>query len=678
MADRIIFRHDTSANWQRVNPVLMQGEEGIEDDTKLRKLGDGINAWNDLDYIATENVKDGLGNSQTVAISQKAVTNNVGFNDYEEFSDAKEYHIGDVVIKDGYLKEFIADHPIGSWIGTDTKDISLNEIQDKKLAELSLKTDEKLEELDKKFEKQTSVSKHDFSISDEKGANIAVFNNGHIRTKNFDSETTAYNQGGRHEFSISDEEGNNLVAFNRGHIRTKEFNSENTSYEDLSGYDFAISDKKGNNVVVFDKGHIKTKKFNSEELNNRLANIESLISKIVLSNSLELSITWNKGIYLKEDGSVETTILEGGQVSDFIAYTDGMAIIGGLVKQAQNYILACLYDNNKNKIGAIYATKDIQEDDVTNTECWQYLTASQDNLDKGHTLDEIAFIKVQSNEDYTPKVYGLTGFDRLVNNTYGFKNKKIAFFGGSYSSISTGTCFKGYLRFKLGAFVRTFGTGGAGFGINSCWYKGYPSEPELQDGKVVWEDSVPKQIDKAIQYCIDNDITDGFDYWILWASTNDFNTHIKGKGEVDYTLDQLQDTAQFSNADTQDGGIILSINKIRQAYPKAKILFFGSLPFFSEKYGYNLDDTTKPSANVWLENGNREQKTQTNAFKEFIDDQKAICEKYHIPYLDQMVLANVDEWNYENLYNHEDGYLHPLRQGFLRWINFQTNFILNN
>ena len=136
MADRIIFRHDTKENWARVNPILMQGEEGIEDDTKLRKLGDGINAWNDLDYIATENVIDSLGNSKTAAISQKAVTNNVGFNDYEEFSDAKEYHIGDIVIKDGYLKEFTAEHPIGSWIGTDTKDTSIKKQQDNKLTEI--------------------------------------------------------------------------------------------------------------------------------------------------------------------------------------------------------------------------------------------------------------------------------------------------------------------------------------------------------------------------------------------------------------------------------------------------------------------------------------------------------------------------------------------------------------
>lgn len=551
---------------------------------------------------------------------------------------------------------------------------------DEKLTELSSKTDEKLEGLDKNFGKQTSASKHDFSISDEKGANIAVFNNGHVKTKNFDSETTAYKEGGRNDFSISDEEGRNIMTLNKGHIRTKHFNSEKVAYKDSSKHDFAISDEEGNNVLVINEGHIKTKNFDSSELNSKFNNLDTLISSIsgtVLSNSVELSVTWDKGVYLEEDGNIKPTIVEGGQVSDFVTYTDKMAIIGGFVKQAQNYVLACLYDVNKNKIGAIYATKDVQEE-VTNMECWQYLTASQDNLDEGHTLDEIAFIKVQSNEDYTPKVYSLTGFDRLVNNTYGFKNKKIAFFGGSFSSIQYGVCFKAYLRLKLGAFVRTFGVGGAGFGIDSCWYKGYPNEPELQDGKVIWEDSVPKQIDKAIQYCMDSNITNGFDYWILWASTNDFNTHIKGKGDVDYTLDQLQDTTQFGNADTQDGGIILSINKIRQAYPKAKILFFGSLPFFSEKYGYNLDDTTKPSANVWLENGNREQKTQTNTFKEFIDDQKAICEKYHIPYLDQMGLANIDEWNYEELYNPEDGYLHPLRKGFLRWINFQTNFIINN
>ena len=254
-------------------------------------------------------------------------------------------------------------------------------------------------------------------------------------------------------------------------------------------------------------------------------------------------------------------------------------------------------------------------------------------------------------------------------------NKKIAFFGGSFSSISYGTCFKAYLRMKYNCFVRTFGRGGAGFGINSCWYNGYPNEPEMNEGSVVWGQSIPYQIDNAIKYCEDNNIPDGFDYFILWASTNDFNTHIKGKGDVNYTLEQLQDKTQFSDADTQDGGIILSINKIRKAFPKAKILFFGSLPFFSSKFGYDLDDTTKPTSNVMLADGTKSLRTQTNTFKEFINDQELICKKYHIPYNNQMEVANIDEWNYKAFYNPNDNYLHPLRQGFMSWINQQTKFI---
>ena len=755
--DRIQFRRDYLAQWRKINPVLLEGELGLVlDEPNKYKVGDGINAWNNLPLRGFNgNVANNVGDSEDSVISQKFasslastfdVSSSLPAREHKYYSSAwrrvsrdtsageydapSTYQIGDkcnmpddstysyealevvtgvppytkatdnkynlseaiaalpsILRRQGihvgfidYNNEFQIWESINSsftstagWQQSDGKHFN------KKFSELEQNTDTKIHELKKEVSQENSSSKHDFSISDEKGNNVVVFDKGHVKTKNFDSENAPYKGGGRHEFSISDEEDNNLVTFNRGHIRTKDFNSENTPYEDLSKHDFSISDEKGNNVVVFDKGHVKTKNFDSEKLDDKFDNIESLIANIsgtVLSNSMELSVTWNKGMYLQEDGNVETTIVEGGQVSDFITYTDGMAIIGGFVKQAQNYVLACLYDANKNKIGAIYATKDVQEE-ATNMECWQYLNASQDNLDEGYTLDDVKLIKVQSKESYIPKIYNLTGFDRLVNNTYGFKDKKIAFFGGSYSSIDTGICFKGYLRLKLGTFVRTFGLGGAGFGINSCWPKGYP-DPELQDGKLIWEDSVPKQIDKAIQYCVDNDITDGFDYWILWASTNDFNTHIKGKGEINYTLDQLQDTTQFGNADTQDGGIILSINKIRQAYPKAKILFFGSLPFFSKTYGYNLDDTTKPSSNVWLVNGTREQRTQTNTFKEFIDDQKAICEKYHIPYLDQMGLANIDEWNYEEFYNPGDGYLHPLRQGFLRWINFQTNFIMNN
>ena len=146
MADRIIFRHDTKENWARVNPILMQGEEGIEDDTKLRKLGDGINAWNDLDYIATENVIDSLGNSKTAAISQNAVNEsvnvintNTGIAEYEEFSEAKAYSIGDTVKYNGLLYTFIAEHEAGAFDEGQVEDTSLKKsIENIKISFISL------------------------------------------------------------------------------------------------------------------------------------------------------------------------------------------------------------------------------------------------------------------------------------------------------------------------------------------------------------------------------------------------------------------------------------------------------------------------------------------------------------------------------------------------------------
>ena len=46
----IQLRHDTAANWTSVNPILYEGEVGIETDTKKQKIGDGSTPWNNLAY----------------------------------------------------------------------------------------------------------------------------------------------------------------------------------------------------------------------------------------------------------------------------------------------------------------------------------------------------------------------------------------------------------------------------------------------------------------------------------------------------------------------------------------------------------------------------------------------------------------------------------------------------
>lgn len=50
MANRLQIRRGTAAAATASNPILAQGELGIETDTKKCKIGDGVTAWNSLPY----------------------------------------------------------------------------------------------------------------------------------------------------------------------------------------------------------------------------------------------------------------------------------------------------------------------------------------------------------------------------------------------------------------------------------------------------------------------------------------------------------------------------------------------------------------------------------------------------------------------------------------------------
>lgn len=60
MADLIQFRRDTSANWTSSNPILAQGEIGLDLTTLQYKIGDGATAWNSLAYGAFSGAVGGL------------------------------------------------------------------------------------------------------------------------------------------------------------------------------------------------------------------------------------------------------------------------------------------------------------------------------------------------------------------------------------------------------------------------------------------------------------------------------------------------------------------------------------------------------------------------------------------------------------------------------------------
>jgi hypothetical protein len=60
MAVKLQLRRDTTANWSASNPVLAEGEIGIDTTLQQAKIGDGVTAWNSLAYgLSGTSVADG-------------------------------------------------------------------------------------------------------------------------------------------------------------------------------------------------------------------------------------------------------------------------------------------------------------------------------------------------------------------------------------------------------------------------------------------------------------------------------------------------------------------------------------------------------------------------------------------------------------------------------------------
>ena len=73
---RIQNKYDLASNWATNNPILLAGELGIERDTLLVKIGDGVTRWNSLEYInnfQSSSVSEGLSAVNTDTASMDAL-----------------------------------------------------------------------------------------------------------------------------------------------------------------------------------------------------------------------------------------------------------------------------------------------------------------------------------------------------------------------------------------------------------------------------------------------------------------------------------------------------------------------------------------------------------------------------------------------------------------------------
>lgn len=78
MADRIQLRRDLAAVWTMANPILGQGEPGVEIDTNRVKIGNGILEWNNLPYIIDASLSYGYTHNQLATASVWTITHGMG------------------------------------------------------------------------------------------------------------------------------------------------------------------------------------------------------------------------------------------------------------------------------------------------------------------------------------------------------------------------------------------------------------------------------------------------------------------------------------------------------------------------------------------------------------------------------------------------------------------------
>lgn len=97
---------------------------------------DGVRLSEKLEALNVNTIKEQINTAKEQAISEvgassENLTKNVDLDEYETFSEAKEYPAGYTLLKDGLLYTFITDHAAGAWNPDEVEDGSLKRRIDK-------------------------------------------------------------------------------------------------------------------------------------------------------------------------------------------------------------------------------------------------------------------------------------------------------------------------------------------------------------------------------------------------------------------------------------------------------------------------------------------------------------------------------------------------------------------
>jgi hypothetical protein len=70
MAVKLQFRRDTAANWETNNPILSEGELGLDTTNQRFKIGDGVNTWDNIDFSQYTNKAETFSDNITLLGSE--------------------------------------------------------------------------------------------------------------------------------------------------------------------------------------------------------------------------------------------------------------------------------------------------------------------------------------------------------------------------------------------------------------------------------------------------------------------------------------------------------------------------------------------------------------------------------------------------------------------------------
>ena len=76
MANRIQLRRDSQSNWENINPILADGEPGLNYDNNQIKIGNGTDNWMSLSYSGSEVVAAPAHNTSNGIVGQIAFDDN--------------------------------------------------------------------------------------------------------------------------------------------------------------------------------------------------------------------------------------------------------------------------------------------------------------------------------------------------------------------------------------------------------------------------------------------------------------------------------------------------------------------------------------------------------------------------------------------------------------------------